>query len=312
MVDIGVLNTPDSNVVRVRVPPPAPSCGIFSRMNPYCYFDGKVIPLSDAVVRPDDLGMLRGFAVYEGITAVDGIPFHFHEHFIRLEHSAAALELAIPYSEGEILAGIEELLQKNAPEGRASIRLILSGGSAVGGIEYREENTLLYALAEPSAGFPASWYTEGVSLITAEHDRFMPEYKTTAYITAVLLQKARIAAGAAEILYTSGDTILECATSNIFIVKDGVITTPGSLILKGITRNVAIELLSATSKVVEGEVTAQDLEEADEIFITSSFKDIVPVVTIDDVTVGGGVPGPVTQKLMTDFALELSKTRVEK
>ncbi len=281
-------------------------------MEPYCYFNGAVIPLTDAHVRPDDLGMLRGFAVYEGITAIDGVPFHFHDHYERLEHSTGALELAIPFTEEEILSGITELLQKNVPTGRASIRLILSGGQAVGGIEYKEENTLLYVLAEPATPMPDAWYTDGVSLITAEHDRFMPEYKTTAYITAVLLQKARKASGAAEILYTSGDTILECATSNIFIVKDGCVYTPDSYILKGITRNVAIEMLSTDHTVVQGEVTVQDLEDADEVFITSSFKDIVPVVTIDDVPVGGGVPGPITKKLMADFARALSSAEVEK
>jgi branched-chain amino acid aminotransferase len=273
----------------------------------YCYFNGAVIPFEDARVRPDDLGMLRGFAVYEGITAVQGKMFHYSDHWDRLVVSSSALGLIIPYSKVEVEQGLTALLAKDAPHGRASIRLILSGGAALGGLEYVPGNTLLYALAESAAACPSEWYTEGASLITSEHERFMPEFKTTSYITAVMLQSKRKEAGAAEVLYTANGLVFECATSNIFIVKDGVASTPSEAILKGITRKVAVELLTSASMhpVEERSVTLQELMDADEVFMTSSFKDIVPIVIIDGTTVGGGTPGPVTKSLMKKYQDEL-------
>jgi branched-chain amino acid aminotransferase len=274
-------------------------------MEPYCYFDGNVIPLADAHVRPDDLGILRGFAVYEGITALDGTPFHFEDHWNRLVQSAAALGLQIPQTRDQLLEGLKELLARNAPAGRASIRLIVSGGPGIGGIEYVPGNTLLYALAEPAATISSEWYTAGASLITDEHARFMPEYKTTGYITAVLLQDKRKSSGAAEILYTSDGLVRECSTSNIFIVKDGQVSTPASGILKGITRKVVIDLLKNTQTVVERDIWVEELWKADEIFITSSFKDIVPVVGIDGKAIGDGKPGVCTQEVMRQYQAEL-------
>ena len=273
----------------------------------HCYFNGAVIPFEDAHIRPDDLGMLRGFAVYEGITALNGKPFHYGDHWDRLVGSAAALGLEIPQSKEQLEHGLRDLLAQDAPVGRASIRLILSGGAALGGLEYVPSNTLLYTLAEPASPCPESWYTEGASLITSQHERFMPEFKTTSYITAVMLQSKRKESGAAEILYIAHDQVLECATSNIFIVKDGKVSTPADAILKGITRKVAIELLSATHTVQERAVSAQELYDADEVFMTSSFKDIVPIISVDGTTVGGGEPGPVTRKLMDDYRQELMR-----
>lgn len=273
----------------------------------HCYFANKIIPFEDAHVRPDDLGMLRGFAVYEGITALNGKIFHYIDHWDRLIVSASALGLIIPYSKEEVEKGIRDLVALDAPRGRASIRLILSGGAAIGGIEYEVQNTLLYALAEPAATLPASWYSEGASLITSEHERFMPEFKTTSYITAVMLQKSRKHSGAAEIVYTANGLVLECSTSNIFIVKDGIVSTPSDAILKGITRKIVMELLSQETTVQERTVSLQELVDADEIFMTSSFKDIVPITMLDGEAVGGALPGPLTRKIMSMFQQELMR-----
>lgn len=280
-------------------------------MNRLCYFNGAVIPESEARVAPDDLGMLRGFAVYEGITAVNGVPFHFNAHWERLINSAQALGLSIPVSEEEAEKGIREVLAQNAPTGRASIRAILSGGPAVGGIEYDPSRSLFYALAEPAGALPEQWYSQGASLITHEHERFMPEYKTTGYITAVLLQKKRKEAGAAEILYISDSEVLECATSNIFIVKNGILITPIEGVLKGITRNVVIELMQELCEIQERAISLVELMEADEVFMTSSFKDIVPIVSIDGQAVGGGKVGPVTKDVMARYSHALSHSEVE-
>ena len=154
-----------------------------------------------------------------------------------------------------------------------------------------------------SVPLPEKWYERGAPIITYEHQRFLPEYKTINYITAVMLQPKRKAAEAVEILFVSKGEVLECGGSNIFIVKDGGVATPKENILAGITRKVVINLAGdATYPLEERRVSVEELTTADEIFITSSFKDIVPIVKIDDRAEGGGAVGPVTKDLMRRFA----------
>ena len=124
------------------------------------------------------------------------------------------------------------------------------------------------------------------------------------YIQAVSLQDLRKEQKAVEILYVYDGEILECATSNIFLVKNGKLITPSDGILGGITRKVILELAKASGQyeIEERLVYEDELKTADEIFITSSFKDVVPVVNIDDFEVGNGQVGPITKDLMQAFA----------
>ena len=248
-----------------------------------------------------DLGVLRGFGIYEGITAFAGEPFHFDAHWERFERSAKPLGLVIPYSKAEVLEAMRTLIKKNTEGERANIRMVLTGGQAEGGLEHVPGRETLFIVVEPFVPLPATLYENGGHLIQHDHQRFMAEAKTIGYITAVTLQEKRKAEGAIEILYTSGDRVLECATSNIFIVKNGIIATPDTNILKGITRAVAIELAREAYTVEERPVSIEELLGADEVFMTSSFKDIVPIVSVDERTIGSGKPGPITRDLMSRF-----------
>jgi branched-chain amino acid aminotransferase len=273
---------------------------------PMCFLDGALVPLKEARVGVNDLGLLRSFAIYEGITAIKGEPFHFHDHFERFTSSARALGLTLPVTEPEALVATRKVVAHNAPGAvRASIRMLLTGGEAESGIEHAKGREIFYITAEEAVPYPAEVFERGASLITHEHLRFMPEYKTTNYITAVVLQPKRKEAGAIEILYVHGDTVLECATSNIFIVKSGAVITPERDILKGITRKVILDLARSAYPVETREVTAGELARADEVFITSSFKDIVPITSIDDKKAGNGTVGPITRDLMGRFAKSL-------
>lgn len=272
-------------------------------MEPLCYLNGEIIPLKDAKVGILDLGLLRGFGIYEGITSFHGEPFHFHDHWQRLERSAAALSLTIPYAESDVLEAMRRVIAHNSPGSRANIRMVLTGGEAEGGLEYVPGRETLYFTAEPAVPLPQELYEKGAKLITHEHGRFLPEIKTINYITAVQLQPERKAARAVEILYIARDQVLECATSNIFIVKGGILATPREGVLGGITRKVVLEIArEAECPVEERVVTSHELFAADEVFITSSFKDIVPIVLIDEKTIGSGAPGAITRDLMKRFA----------
>jgi branched-chain amino acid aminotransferase len=141
----------------------------------------------------------------------------------------------------------------------------------------------------------------GGAIATLEHMRQFPEMKTTNYIQAVLLQRRKREENLMEVLYVKDGRVLECTGSNIFIVKNGSIATPGRDILFGITRKVAIDLAKKEFPLEERDVTVEQLFAADEVFITGSFKEVVPIVSIDGKTVADGKPGPVSKHLIGSF-----------
>lgn len=286
-------------------------------MNNFCFLNGKIMPLEEAKVGVSDIGLMRGYGVYDGLTAVNGKPFRFSDHWQRFTNGAHALSLNIPITEESCEKKIIELLEKcglantgarppslrSGVSGRANVRMVLTGGETLSGIEYDFENPTFFITVEKWQPLESSLYTSGAKLVTYRHKREMPEHKTTNYITAVMLQNWRKEEGAVEVLYTYDGEVLECATSNICIVKGGKLITPAENVLGGITLKTVFEL--AEEMGLESErriINESELREAEEVFITSSFKDIVPIVKIDDFTVAEGVVGPVTQKLISRFA----------
>jgi branched-chain amino acid aminotransferase len=270
--------------------------------NPISYLNGSLLPLRDAHVGLEDLGLLRGFGIYEGLAAFNGEPFHFADHWKRFQGSAQALQLTIPVSEQAALEATRAVLATNSPKERATIRIILTGGRAEGGIEHVAGRETFFITAEPAVPLPETFYTNGASMQTYEHQRLLPAYKTTNYITAVLLQQKKRETGAVEILYIANGTALECTGSNVCIMKKGTLITPKDNILHGITRKITLELAREKYFVEERAVSLEELFDADEVCITSSFKDIVPIVSVDGRTIGAGAPGPVTRDLMRRFS----------
>lgn len=271
-------------------------------MTEYCFLNGKILPLDEAKVSVLDIGLLRGYSIYDGLAAFNGKVFHFADHWNRFLSGAHILNLNVPITEEKAERITEELIAKNGFINRANIRLILTGGKTIAGIEYDFENPTFYIIVEKWEPLPKEFYTDGAKLITYRHMRELPEYKTTNYIRAANLQDFRKTEKAVEILYTYDGEVLECATSNVFIVKNKTLITPAENILKGITRKVVLEIATGKYKIEERPVREEELKTADEIFITSSFKDIVPVVKIDDFEVAGGQVGPITKYLIGEFA----------
>ena len=270
-------------------------------MTQYCFLNGKVLPAEEAKVSLSDIGLLRGYGIYDGMAAFKGRPFRFVDHWNRFVSGAHILNLNIPITEEKAEKIIMELLEKKGLRERANIRMILTGGETLGGIEYDFENPTFYILTEKWESLPPDYYQNGAKLVTYTHKRELAEYKTTNYIRATVLQNFRKEEKAVEILYTFDGEVLECATSNFFIVKNKNLITPSENILKGITRKVIMELCDGKYKIEERPVAEEELKTADEVFITSSFKDIVPIVKIDDFEVGGGEVGPVTKDLIAKF-----------
>lgn len=271
-------------------------------MNQYCFLNGQIIPIDEAKVSVLDIGLLRGYGIYEGIAAFKGRPFRFADHWNRFLSGAHILNLNVPITEEKTEKVIVELLEKNGFTNRANIRFILTGGQTIGGIDYNFETPTFYIVTENWEPLPKEFYEDGAKLLTYRLMREIPEFKTTNYIRAVNLQNFKKEEKAVDILYTYDGEVLECSTSNIFIVKDGFIITPAENILKGITRKAVLEIASQKYQIEERPITEAELKMADEVFITSSFKDIVPIVKIEDFTVGNGEAGAVTKDLMGKFA----------
>lgn len=273
-------------------------------MDKYCFLNGEIMPLTEAKVGIEDIGLLRGYGVYDGLSVIGGKVFRFEDHWNRFLSSAHALSLNIPITPEKAKEVIEELAVKNGFMDRANARLILTGGKTLGGIEYDFNEPTFYILVEKWEPLPEDYYKNGAKLITYRYSREWPTHKTTNYIQAVSLQDLRKEKKAVEILYVYDGEILECATSNIFLVKDDKLITPSDGVLGGITRKVVLELVGVSGKyeIEERPVYEDELKTIDEVFITSSFKDIVPIVNIDDSEVGSGQVGPIAKDLMQAFA----------
>ena len=271
-------------------------------MEPVCYLNGAIIPLRDAKVGILDLGVLRGFGVYDGLTSFSGKPFHFKDHWQRFSIAAQTLGLTLPRTGEEVQDAMCTLIAHNAPGARANLRMVLTGGEANGGLESVSGRETLFITAEAAVPLPAALYERGGKLMQHEHQRLMPEIKTTNYITAVMLQKKRAATDAVEILYTNSGRVLECATSNVFVVKGNTISTPDTNILKGVTRKMVLDLAQDAYPTEERSISTDEIFAADEVFITGSFKDIVPIVSIDGRIIGSGAPGTITRDMMKRFA----------
>jgi len=271
-------------------------------MKNYCFLNGKIIPLSEAKVSVEDIGLLRGYGIYDGLTVINGKCFRFKDHWNRFLSGAHMLNMNVPITEEKAEKAIEEIVAKSDFGKRANIRLILTGGRTLGGIGYNFEEPTFYIIGEKWVSLPKEYYENGAKLVTYRHIRELPQYKTINYIRAVNLQDFRKQEKAIEILYTYDGDVLECATSNIFIVKDRVVITPDEDILFGITRKIILELCDGIYKTEERPIKEEELEKADEIFITSSFKDVVPITEIDDFKITDVKVGPVTRDLMGKFA----------
>jgi branched-chain amino acid aminotransferase len=270
-------------------------------MPKYCFLNGEILPASEASINVYDIGILRGYGVYDGIAVYNGKPFRFEDHMARLRRSAGSLNISVPYSDIEISDAISKLLVKNQQE-RAILRVILTGGPTLEGIRYEPNKSTFYIVMEDFPPFPQQFIENGGMLISHEFERYLPESKTLNYIEAVRMQEERHRVGAIELLYTSHGKVLEAATSNFFAFIGDALVTPKDMMLKGITRKVALELAESHYEIEERELTLEETLSSTEAFITSSFKEIVPIVRIDERTISSGKPGEKTKHLIELFS----------
>lgn len=249
----------------------------------YCYLNGKILPLNKAAISPCDLGLLRGYGVFDYLRTYRKKPFLVKEHYLRLKNSARTLNLKVPIPQKEFENAIEKLVIKNKIKKEASIRIVVTGGESKDGFSYDYLKPTCYILVAELHVYPASIYKNGAKLISCEFERDYHWVKTLNYITAVKMSKKQKKAGSREVLYYKDGLVTEATRSNFFIFKGNTLATAKDKILLGITRGQVLKLARKKFKVEEREVRVKELKAATEAFITSGGTEITPIVEVDKI-----------------------------
>jgi branched-subunit amino acid aminotransferase/4-amino-4-deoxychorismate lyase len=268
-------------------------------MKKYFYCNGKILDSRKPAVLINDIGLLRGYGVFDFIRTHQGKIFHFADHFRRFTRSARLLQLRVPLRQQATEKMIHKLLRKNKVR-EASIRLLLTGGPTADGLSYTDPTFAI--LIEDIYTFPQKLFTQGAKVITYPHQRLLPTSKNNNYIQAIRLAPERLRQKAVEVLFTDKDKILECSTSNFFIFKGDTLITPRADILPGITRQIVLRLARKKFWVEERAVKISELAQASEAFLTATNKFVMPVVMVDKKKIGKGRVGERTKWLMKSFA----------
>lgn len=266
------------------------------------YVNGDFVPEEKACLPVVDLAVLRGYAIFEAVRTYNGKPFELEGHLERLRSSAERICLALPWTTRELAQLVMETLAKNSP-GEKAIRIMITGGGSPDFLTPANRPGLIVMIT-PLHPFPASLYQTGCRVKTAPIERFWPEAKTIHYIPGlVTLQEAKKDdSQIVEILHVDRDRrITEGIVSNLFAVSDSALITPGDRILYGITRRVIIDLAAKIMEVRQQDLLLQDLLDADEVFLASTTKEVMPVTQIDDRVIGNGKPGPRTRDIHRAF-----------
>ncbi len=273
------------------------------------YVNGEYLPLDQASLPLNDLGIVRGYGIFDYLRTYNKVPFRLREHVQRLQKSAELIGLSLPWSTEEIEGITQETLRRNnLPE--ASIRLVVTGGSSADFITPPEQPSLV-VIVTPVAQYPVEYYEKGVKVVTVPIERFIPQAKTLNYISAIMALQQAKRANAIDALYVNQQShVLEGTTTNFFVVRESQLITPKENILNGITRNVVLELAKNRFEIVEQPIYYSDMNSYNEAFITSSTKEIMPVVQIDDLQISNGKPGEKTQLLMHLFNNYTSLSKV--
>ena len=284
------------------------------------YMDGQLVDKSQAVVSVFDHGLLYGDGVFEGIRSYNGLVFKLSEHLNRLFESARTLKLEIPLSKDKLQDAVIRTLKANGLKD-AYVRLVVTRGVGDLGLDPRKcPKPTLIIIADKIALYPKEYYEKGLELVTVPTVRNHPEalnpqLKTLNYLNNILAKIEAINAGKDEaILLNSQGYVTECTGENIFYVKGEEIVTPPTYvgILKGITREIAMRISRELGFAVdERPFTRHDLYTADEVFLTGTAAEIVPVSKIDNRAIGTGHPGKMTHKLMVEFKKIIPKEGVK-
>ena len=277
------------------------------------FLHGKLMPAEKACVSAFDRGFLFGDGVYEVIPVYSGKLFRLKAHLNRLAQSLKAIRLENPYDEAAWFTILKTLVDKNGA-GDLAVYLQVTRGIAPRDHAFPEKPcSTVFAMTSPLKPVAEEILQQGVSAISLADNRWLRcDIKSIALLGNVLLRQQAIEADATEAILIRNGRVTEGAASNFFMVLNNEIITPlkNHLILPGITREVVLELAEEHGLPArESEVSEQMLHQADEIWLTSSTKAILPVTRLDGNPVGSGKPGKIWQKMHTLYHQHIDKLR---
>jgi branched-chain amino acid aminotransferase len=274
------------------------------------YLDGKFVPEGEAKVSVFDHGLLYGDGVFEGIRFYNGRVFRLEEHLERLWDSARSICLEVPMSQRVLTEALLETIRKNKLRD-GYIRLVVTrgvGNLGLNPVQCKRPSVII--IAATIALYPASMYQNGLTVVTCATRRISPAalnpaVKSLNYLNNVLARIEANLAGADEaLMLNDAGHVAECTADNVFVIKHGHLFTPPITAgaLRGITRGVALDIAAELGlKTNESDITRHDVFVADEMFLTGTAAEVIPVIKVDGRVIGTGKPGPITTRMIARF-----------
>lgn len=283
----------------------------------YVFLNGNFVPEEDAKVSVFDQGFLYGDGIFESFRSIGDRLYHFADHYQRLLQSAAALCYPLSFSQQELEKILLQLREKNGLD-NAYYRVTITRGRGQVGFQRSLENDLTCLIvAKEFKGFDESCYRDGIAMHVAQTRRNAPEainpkIKSISNLNSLLGKLEAKAAGVFEVIMLNNkNQICEGASSNIFWTKDNWVFTPDAStgLLEGVTRSTIIRLCEERMnlRVISGEYQLQDLKFSDEVFITSTSLEVMPIVKVGDFTINQGQVGPIARKLREELHKDMQR-----
>ena len=265
------------------------------------YVDGKFVSSDEAVISLNDMIVLRGYGMFDFLRTYNKRPFYLEEHIQRLENSGKLIGLELPETKERICEIVLETLERNPQNDESNVRIVVSGGISPDSVT-PQGNGMLIVMVTPKLELPEWWYTDGAKIITNPVERYIPGAKSTNYMSAVIALQNSKQQGAIEAIYVDREErMLEGTTTNLFAFIGSKLVTPEKGILPGITRQVMLDILKDEFDIELRDVKKDEIDSFEEVFITASNKEVVPVVQIDDKIIGDGKVGPRMKRVLELF-----------
>jgi branched-chain amino acid aminotransferase len=273
-------------------------------MSEIAYLNGRFLPFNEANISVNDSGFLYGYGCYETLRGYNGCFFRLDDHLDRLSRTAA--ELVLPVDIQMLKTVVPETLRKNELTD-ARVRITLTGGEvSLSSTRPSSKNPTLLVTAVNYVPHSVETYEKGFNVIIARAARnsrsLLPGHKTTCFLESLLARRQALSAGADDALLLNEKGLLaEASSSNVFILSGGILKTPrlGSGLLPGVTRNIVLEIARQNGiSAIEADILPDELMNAEEIFLTNSMIEIMPVTKLEGKAVSSGNPGPLTRRLI--------------
>ena len=265
------------------------------------FLNGKFMPVEEARVPVLDRGFIFGDGVYELVPVYSRVPFRLDEHLARLERSLAAVRIRNPYSRAEWRDIVLQLVAKQPFEDQGIYFQVTRGVAKRDHAFPKDVAPTVFMMSNPLVNPPQEIVERGAPAVTAVDDRWHRcDIKSISLIGNCLLRQVSADAGAAETILFRDGILTEASASNVFAVKQGVILSPpkSKLILPGITYDVVVELAQAAELPLQfRDLTEAEVRAADELWVTSSSKEVLAIVTLDGKRIGEGRPGPMFRRM---------------